>query len=295
MEEYLGKLEKAANKYSIQCDEYEKKNADLEQQEKAATVERKKLAQIVQDQNLSEVDIHRLTSDRQDLDAKLRTARLEKEEKSRRAYDLEIKRTQAYNTIEKLIDDYEAKATRLGLIPNPPGGYEHIDFRQELHGAASTAAGMVPDCTSQIKPALMRLRQDTVSARHDEEERVIGLEEELAELEERIAAKVAESQEAETRYMNQMTELNNDREVSRGETACNYRLMGIAVAWHLCADRTSRNRPSIEAMSGHQEPERWWTTCCGTAVAGLAECLRQVCFGCRKAAQRQSGRLRSAA
>lgn len=214
MEEYLSRLDKGAQKYAIRCDEFRKRIAELDQQEKAATLERKKLSKIVEEQNLSEVDVQRLTSDRQTLDAKLKTARIEKEEKSRRAYDLEIKRSQAFNVIERLVDEYEAKATKLGLIPEAPKGYEHIDFLQELNGAASSPASMVPDCTSQIKPAIGRLRQDTTAARREEEERALGLEEECTDLRDRITTKYAECEEAETRYRNQMTELNNAKEVS---------------------------------------------------------------------------------
>lgn len=214
MEEYLSRLDKGAQKYAIRCDEFRKRIADLDQQEKAATLERKKLSKVVEEQNLSEVDVQRLTSDRQTLDAKLKTVRIEKEEKSRRAYDLEIKRSQAFNVIERLVDEYEAKATKLGLIPEAPKGYEHIDFLQELNGAASNPASMVPDCTSQIKPAIGRLRQDTTAARREEEERALGLEEECTDLRDRITTKYAECEEAETRYRNQMTELSNAKEVS---------------------------------------------------------------------------------
>ena len=222
MEEYLSRLEKAATKYKMQCDEYEKKALALEEQDKAGLAERERLAQIVKEQNLSEVDVHRLTADRQELDAKLRTARSEKDEKSRIAYQLEMKRSHAFGTIEKLVDDYEAKATKLGLIPQAPAGYEHIQFHQQLHGGATAAAGMVPDCTSQIKPAILRLKQDTVAAKNEEEETVIGLEEEISELKNRIASKDVEAQEAETRYKNELAELESTREVRFAELACGY-------------------------------------------------------------------------
>ena len=215
MEEYLQRLEEGVRKYGVRCEEFRKKIADLEQQEKAAMVERENLARIVERQNLSEVDIHRLTSDRQTLDGKLKTARNEREEKSRRTYDLEIKRSQNYNIIERMVEEYDGKATKLGLIPNPPKGYEHIDFYQELTGSASTPAAMVPDCTTVIKPAITRLKQDTMSGRREEEEKVLSLEEEMADLKDKINTRFAECEDVETRYKALVTELNNAKEVRR--------------------------------------------------------------------------------
>ena len=213
MEEYLQRLDDGVRKYGVRCEEFRKKIADLAQQEKAAMAERENLTKIVERQNLSEVDIHRLTSDRQTLDGKLKAARTEREEKSRRTYDLEIKRSQAYNTIERMVEEYEAKATKLGLLPNPPKGYEHIDFHQELNGSASTPAAMVPDCTTVIKPALIRLKQDTMVARREEEEKVLSLEEEMADLKDKINTRAAECEDAETRYKALVFELNNAKEV----------------------------------------------------------------------------------
>lgn len=215
MEEYLQRLNNGINKGAIRCDEFRKKIAELEQQEKAAIAEREKLSKIVEEQNLSEVEIHRLTSDRQTLDANLKRARSEREEKSRRTYDLEIKRSQAYSLIERLVEEYENKATKLGLIPNPPQGYDHIDFYQELHGGAVSPAAMVPDCTTTIKPAVNRLKQETVTARRDEADKVLAIEEELNDLKDKTRSLFEECEEAETRYRALLAELNSAKEVSR--------------------------------------------------------------------------------
>lgn len=214
MESYLARLNAGAQKSAARCEEFRKRIIDLEQQEKAAIAERESCVRIVEQQNLSEVDIHRLTSDRQTLDAKLRTARQEREEKSRRCYDLEIKRTQAYNAIERLVEEYEARSTKVGLIPTPPNGYEHIDFHQELIGSATTASGMVPDCTSTIKPAIARLRQDTLANRHTEEDKALSVEEALADVRDRTQNKLAECEEVETRYNTLQAELSTGKEVS---------------------------------------------------------------------------------
>lgn len=214
MEAYLARLNAGAQKSAARCEEFRKRITDLEQQEKAAIAERESCVRIVEQQNLSEVDIHRLTSDRQTLDSKLRTARQEREEKSRRCYDLEIKRTQAYNAIERLVEEYEARGAKVGLMPTPPAGYEHIDFHQELTGSAAVASAMVPDCTTTIKPAIARLRQDTLADRHTEEDKALGVEENLADIRDKTQNKLAECEEVETRYSTLQAELTAGKEVS---------------------------------------------------------------------------------
>ena len=213
MEAYLARLNAGAQKSAARCEEFRKRIIDLEQQEKAAIAERESCIKIVNLQNLSEVEIHRLTSDRQTLDSKLRNARQEREEKSKKSYDLEIKRTQSYNIIERLVEEYEARSTKVGLIPIPPTGYEHIDFRQELVGSAATAAGMVPDCTTTIKPAIARLRQDTLAKRHMEEDKALSVEEALSDVRDRTQNKLVECEEVETRYNTLQAELAAGKEV----------------------------------------------------------------------------------
>lgn len=227
MESYLGRLEAGVKKSAGRCEEQRKRILDLEQQEKCALTEREKCAKIVQQQNLSEVDIHRLTTDRQTLDGKLRIARQEREERSRRCYDLEIKRTQAYNAIERLVEEYEAKGTKLGLMPSPPAGYEHISFHQELTGSAATAAAMVPDCTTIIKPAITRLRMDTTAGRREEEDKVLSVEDALTDLRERTQSKLVECEEVEVRYSTLQAELLTAKEVSKDGPAVAAKLMKV--------------------------------------------------------------------
>ena len=214
MEAYLARLNAGAQKSAARCEEFRKRILDLEQQEKAAIAERENCVKIVEQQNLSEVDIHRLTTDRQTLDTKLRTARQEREEKSRRCYDLEIRRTQAYNAIERLVEEYEARGAKVGLMPTPPAGYEHIDFHQELTGSAAVASAMVPDCTTTIKPAIARLRQDTLANRHTEEDKALSVEEGLADIRDKTQNKLVECEEVELRYSTLQAELMSGKEVS---------------------------------------------------------------------------------
>jgi len=214
MEEYLQRLESGIKKYGLKCDEFKKKVGDLEVQGKAAVSERENLTRIVEQQNLSDVDIHRLTSDRQTLETKTRTARAERDEKSKRAYDLEIKQSQAYTTIERLVEEYEEKAAKLGLIPRPPTGYEHIDFYQELNGSANIPSAMVPDCVTVIKPAIARLKQDTTSERREEESKLLSVEEDMAEYKDKISTRTAECEDEEAQYKALAAELHNAKEVS---------------------------------------------------------------------------------
>lgn len=283
MEEYLQRLDNGVQKYTLRCDEFRKKISDYESQEKGAVSERERLTRTVEEQNLSEVEVHRLTSDRQSLDVNLKRARSEREEKSRRTYDLEIKRSQAYSMIERLVEEYENKAAKLGLIPNPPKGYEHLSFYQELNGSAATPASMVPDCTSTIKPAIGRLKQDTMGVRRAEEERVLSIEEELGDLKDKTRALFEECEEAETRYKALLAELNTAKEVSFSIVSPHSLLTFVAVPEHRDDRCIHRAREIAAAMYGHQDGDVRRHAGCRAALASSSQRTRQAHQRCREA------------
>lgn len=216
MQEYLNRVDTGITKKAARCDEFRKKISDLEQQNIAAQAERESLSKVVEKQNLSDVDIHRLTSDRQALDSSLRARKQEREERSRKVYDLEIKRSQVTNSVERLVEAYEQKFTKLGLIPSPPAEYASIDFYQELHSAAAQPAAMVPNeyLVSQIKPAVAKMKVKAVEIRRENEDKILGVEEEVQDLRDKIAMRSQETEESETRYKLISADLNASKEVS---------------------------------------------------------------------------------
>lgn len=118
-----------------------------------------------------------------------------------RSYALEIDLQKQLNSASNVCTIYEAKATALGLLPGPTEGYEHVDFSQEINGAVENP---VPDCTSEVKPAIAALRNKTrveVSRLNGEdvvmEERITRVNEALAELREVVEGGEAELEQAE--------------------------------------------------------------------------------------------------
>lgn len=208
MQEYLKRLDEGVGKYKVRSEEAEKRIGELEKEEQAAAAERERMEKVVEVQNLTEVDVQRLTTDKHTLEAKNQAANEEHAAKARRALDLEIERTRSYAAIEKLVIDYELLAAKLGLTSHPPKAYEHIDFHQRLNGSASTAAATVPDCTTYIKPAIARLKQDCVTARRDDEDRVISIQAELADLRDQIRSATADADNAEASHATLQAQLN---------------------------------------------------------------------------------------
>jgi hypothetical protein len=134
---------------------------------------------------------------------------------------------------------------------------------------------MVPDCTSQIKPAILRLKQDTVAAKNEEEETVIGLEEDISELKNRIASKDVEAQEAETRYKNELAELESTREVGGTGAARISRLTDfLAVAHIVFESRSGRSGSALCSVLGHQERKFRRVACSGAAFASSTKRVR---------------------
>lgn len=164
-------------------------------------------------QGLSDHEIQKLTTDRHQLDEANRVTSAKLTEAVQKSHELEIALSRAYSDVEKLTEQYHESASKLGLLPTGPEGFEDIDFSQELNGTSKTPQGLVPDCTTRIRPALIQLKQNAARGRYASENEALKLEEELG----RIADQVAEVNEiladAEARHEMLQSELADSKEV----------------------------------------------------------------------------------
>lgn len=176
--------------------------------------ERASLKQQVDAQGLSDHEIQKLTTDRHQLDEANRLTSAKLTEAMQRTLELEVSLSRAFNDVEKLTEQYHASATKLGLLPTGPEGFDDIDFSQDINGSSSTPQGMVPDCTSRIKPALVQLKQTTARGRYADENESIKVEEDLARLADQLSEVNEVVSEAEAKYEGMMAELSVAKEVS---------------------------------------------------------------------------------
>ena len=150
---------------------------------------------------MTPVEIQHMNSERAALQKQSTEVNKKHQVVLQRSYALEIDLQKQLNSASNACAVYEAKATALGIINAPVEGFEHVDFVQEINGAAENP---VPDCTTQVKPALAALRNRTrveVGRLNGEqvvvEEKITRVNEEIAELREGLEASEVELEQAE--------------------------------------------------------------------------------------------------
>lgn len=172
---------------------------EKERVQKEAEIEQ--LKRLIAAQGLTPVEIQHMNSERLSLQKELETINKKSRAVLEKAYGLEIDLQKQLNSASNACSVYESKATALGVIPGPMDGYEHVNFSQEVNGAAENP---VPDCTTHVKPALAALRNKTrveVSRINAEdvmmEEKITRVNETIAELNEAIESNETELEQAE--------------------------------------------------------------------------------------------------
>jgi kinetochore protein NDC80 len=159
------------------------------------------------------LEIQRLTSDRHQLDEAYRATNARLTEATQAANNLEVELQRAFGKIEKLAEDYQSKAAKLGLLPTGPEGFEDVDFSQELNGAATTPQGIVPDCTSRIRPAIVSMKQAVMKQRHTSTSDIFNVESDVGGLAEAVANLKSEISEREARLQRLTKELRDSKDV----------------------------------------------------------------------------------
>lgn len=183
---------------------------------------REKLKRDIEQQGLSEVEIQRLTTDRMQLDDQVRQHTAKLTETMQDTLNTEIELARAQVAAERLVDDYTGRATRLGVLPIPPAGFEDIatSFVQELNPSAAVASEIAPTAAlSRIRPALLRMKTDVVNARKADVTAALEVEADLVQLSERVSDMLEHLERADERYGSIMDHLTSTKEV-RGRRCC---------------------------------------------------------------------------
>lgn len=148
----------------------------------------KETSEAVKAQGFTPVEIQEMTTERAKLTANQTLANKKQQALLEKTLSLEIQLQKRIDKAQALTGTYDTKAQSLGVLPRPPDGYEHVNFAQEVQGAAENP---VPDCLTFVKPALTELKakdkaawgvtdgEDVVL-----EERITRLNEALSELKE---------------------------------------------------------------------------------------------------------------
>ena len=182
--------------------------------------ERANLKAQVDAQGLSDHEIQKLTADRHQLDEAYRLTSAKLHQVMQLTLNDEVELARTFNQIEKLTELYHGLATKLGLLPTGPEGYEGINFAQELNGGAHLPQAVVPDCTSMIRPAVVQMKQTVTKKRHQDGDRILQLEDEISKLAERLQDLSESVEEAEARYEVVTNELTASKDVCSAARSC---------------------------------------------------------------------------
>lgn len=152
-----------------------------------------------------------MTSERTSLNASVSAAINKQRTLLEKTFSLEIDLQKRIARAQGLTAVYDAKGQRLGILPQPPEGYEHVNFVQEVQGAAENP---VPDCTTLVKPALVELRAKAKAECGRTNGEDIVLEEKITRANEAIS-ELRESYEIDAAELEMVESENRDlKEVS---------------------------------------------------------------------------------
>lgn len=198
VERDLDKLAKYNSAITTASESHVKTMAELKQaredhlkQQDALKADVERTKRLIAAQGMSPQEIQAMTTDRTNLTASLAAAKSKLSQRNEESLALEMSLTKAMNKAAQTCALYETVATRVGILPAAPEGYEDVDFVQEINGAAENPA---PDCQSRLRPALVELRQKERAAYHallsadaDLENRITKLDEDCQEAEDQKA------------------------------------------------------------------------------------------------------------
>ncbi|TPX70338.1 hypothetical protein SpCBS45565_g01736 [Spizellomyces sp. 'palustris'] len=158
---------------------------DLEAKEKEGEQladEKAQLQRTVDAQEISPADVDRMTAEREQLNQTLGTVAVKMDEANKSLWDKEITMQKKMDHLEKLIQEYNTFAYKLGLL-GPDSAAADLAVELELRVHASRPDQMVSlDLRNKAKPSLNQLRSKLNSKLHQAQDDVIALQESMDNL-----------------------------------------------------------------------------------------------------------------
>ncbi|KAK1232719.1 kinetochore-associated Ndc80 complex subunit ndc80 [Marasmius sp. AFHP31] len=161
----------------------EEKNeiARLDQLLTSSKTELARLQKIVDEQNLSPEEVHRMNSDHENLQRNLEDLRQKKADIHRTVMKLEVTLTHATSRSEESLDQYMNLLSKLDLFPPLPSPHEDVDLVMELNTAAQDVRQLLvgPDVRKVVKPVLNHVAESKRRQRAEVESERIKLDNDL--------------------------------------------------------------------------------------------------------------------
>ncbi|KAH6564739.1 hypothetical protein BASA50_004094 [Batrachochytrium salamandrivorans] len=161
-----------------------KQELDIQEDELAqVTAEKIELQQIVDAQEISPADVDRMNAERDQLAFSLQTVSTKLESANKAVWEKEIALQKRMDQLEKVVQDYNSHAFKLGLVGSHSAELAHVSKELELHIQADTQSRMVSvDLKGVVKPILENLKDRYNGALHKAQDDMLGLQETLDQL-----------------------------------------------------------------------------------------------------------------
>lgn len=201
------KLEEANSKLTVELEEQVRQLEQLNS-------EKLSLQAQIDAQDISPADFDRMTSEREQLTKALETLQQKIDEISKQMWDKEINVQKKLDQIEKLVQDYNTTAYKLGLLPAETSIYaDGVKVELEFNLHANRPDQMVSvDLRNVVKPFLLKLRSKFNSQVHKYQDEHLLLQEALDKLYETLHDKTEELKSLEAKISKSVGLYNEEKE-----------------------------------------------------------------------------------
>ncbi|KAK9767830.1 kinetochore-associated Ndc80 complex subunit ndc80, variant 2 [Basidiobolus ranarum] len=212
--EYLNHLQSKKEKIkeanvTLDGEVHSKEQEFAQLEEEKATLQKQ-----VDEQEISMTDVERMNAERNQLSKNVNTANMRLEEINKTSWEKEIETQKKLDDVERVIQEFNSFAYKLGLIPSESPYANGIEFDIKLNQHATRVEDMVSvDIKNVIRPALMELRSNLNSSLHHTEDEAIVLQENLDRLTEIVGDKIEEHRSMENRIQKLVTQYQDEKEV----------------------------------------------------------------------------------
>ncbi|EIM90401.1 uncharacterized protein STEHIDRAFT_75157 [Stereum hirsutum FP-91666 SS1] len=143
--------------------------------------EQNRLSDVVREQNLSPEEVHRMTTEHEQLTRSLEDLKYRIAESHNNIMTLEVQVENRSAAAEEALDAYTSLISSLGLFPPLPSPFQNVDLTLELNTAASHPSHILTgsDIQRVIKPTLSEISQSRRGEKDNVETERIQLDNEL--------------------------------------------------------------------------------------------------------------------
>ncbi|KAL2915097.1 kinetochore-associated Ndc80 complex subunit ndc80 [Polyrhizophydium stewartii] len=147
------------------------------------TAEKTELQQIIDAQEISPADLDRMNAERDQLALSLQVVSNKLDAANKIVWEKEIALQKKMDQLEKVVQEYNSLAFKLGFIGSRSKDFAHVSQELEIYVQADSLERMTSvDLRGAVKPTLAKLREKYNATVHRAQDDMLGLQETLDQL-----------------------------------------------------------------------------------------------------------------